>query len=96
MKLLLLATWILLLFGCGDNQEKNLSGSVDNSKQKFEWKMVTTWPKNYPGLGLGAENFANKKGKGIKILFLFINSNNFFNICLKDIISGPTHSIILD
>ena len=60
MKLLLLATWILLLFGCGDNQEKNLSGSVDNSKQKFEWKMVTTWPKNYPGLGLGAENFANK------------------------------------
>ena len=60
MKLLLLATWILLLFGCGDNQEKNLSGSVDTSKQKFEWKMVTTWPKNYPGLGLGAENFANK------------------------------------
>ena len=52
MKLLLLATWILLLFGCGDNQEKNLSGSVDTSKQKFEWKMVTTWPKNYPGLGL--------------------------------------------
>ena len=60
MKLLLLATWILLLFGCGDNQEKNLSGSVDTSKQKFEWKMVTTWPKNYPGLGLGAENFAKK------------------------------------
>ena len=60
MKLLFLATWILLLFGCGDNQEKNLSGSVDTSKQKFEWKMVTTWPKNYPGLGLGAENFANK------------------------------------
>ncbi len=60
MKLLLLATWILLLFGCADNQEKNLSGSADTSKQKFEWKMVTTWPKNYPGLGLGAENFANK------------------------------------
>ena len=60
MKLLLLATWILLLFGCEDNQEKNLSGSADTSKQKFEWKMVTTWPKNYPGLGLGAENFAKK------------------------------------
>ena len=51
MKLLLLATWILFLFGCGDNQEKNLSGSVATSKQYFEWKMVTTWPKNYPGLG---------------------------------------------
>ena len=60
MKLLLLATWILFLFGCGDNQEKNLSASVDTSEQKFEWKMVTTWPKNYPGLGLGAENFAKK------------------------------------
>lgn len=59
MKLLLLATWILLLFGCEDNQEKNLSGSADTSKQKFEWKMVTTWPKNFPGLGTGAENLAN-------------------------------------
>lgn len=24
----------------------------------FEWKMVTTWPKNFPGLGLAPENFA--------------------------------------
>lgn len=24
----------------------------------FEWKLVTTWPKNFPGLGSGAENFA--------------------------------------
>ena len=26
--------------------------------EHFEWKMVTTWPKNFPGLGSAAENFA--------------------------------------
>ncbi len=26
--------------------------------QKFKWKMVTTWPKNFPGLGTGANNLA--------------------------------------
>ena len=43
------------------------AGSVDSSgeqsadsgvQQTFEWKMVTTWPKNFPGLGSGPENFA--------------------------------------
>lgn len=24
----------------------------------YHWKLVTTWPKNFPGLGSGAENFA--------------------------------------
>ena len=28
------------------------------SQEVFQWKMVTTWPKNFPGLGNGAENFA--------------------------------------
>ncbi len=25
---------------------------------EYQWKMVTTWPKNFPGLGLAAENFS--------------------------------------
>lgn len=29
-----------------------------NAGQKIKWKMVTTWPKNFPGLGTGANNFA--------------------------------------
>ena len=28
-------------------------------KKKIEWKMVTTWPKNFPGLGTGAQRIAN-------------------------------------
>jgi TRAP-type mannitol/chloroaromatic compound transport system substrate-binding protein len=28
------------------------------TQEQFEWKMVTTWPKNFPGLGSAPENFA--------------------------------------
>ena len=27
---------------------------------KLEWRMVTTWPKNFPGLGTGAESLAKR------------------------------------
>ena len=27
-------------------------------EQTYQWKLVTTWPKNFPGLGLAPENFA--------------------------------------
>ena len=29
------------------------------AKQKLRWKMVTTWPKNFPGLGTGANKLAD-------------------------------------
>ncbi|WP_299981064.1 TRAP transporter substrate-binding protein DctP [uncultured Pseudoteredinibacter sp.] len=36
-----------------------LQQATDASHQKhYEWRMVTTWPKGLPGLGLAAENFA--------------------------------------
>ena len=28
------------------------------AKTKIKWKMVTSWPKNFPGLGAGAETLA--------------------------------------
>ncbi|MEN8175179.1 MAG: twin-arginine translocation signal domain-containing protein, partial [Pseudomonadota bacterium] len=28
------------------------------AKAEIKWKMVTTWPKNFPGLGTGANNLA--------------------------------------
>ncbi|MEH6592842.1 MAG: TRAP transporter substrate-binding protein, partial [Halioglobus sp.] len=34
------------------------SGTQDNSGRKYHWKIVTTWPKNFPGLGTAAENFS--------------------------------------
>ena len=37
----------------------SLTSSVVNASQKkIKWKMVTTWPKNFPGLGTGANKLA--------------------------------------
>ena len=34
-------------------------GSSTGSGDTYHWKIVTTWPKNLPGLGAGPENFAH-------------------------------------
>tara|TARA_Y100000768_G_scaffold337240_1_gene279300 strand:+ start:14118 stop:15200 length:1083 start_codon:yes stop_codon:yes gene_type:complete len=36
-----------------------LSSKKVHAKDKIKWKMVTSWPKNFPGLGAGAEILAN-------------------------------------
>ena len=48
------------LVACNNNTE-NTKGSTQTVKkqQKIKWKMVTTWPKNFPGLGTGANRFAD-------------------------------------
>ena len=35
-----------------------LEGSTAASAETFEWKMVTTWPRDFPGLGTGANYLA--------------------------------------
>ena len=35
------------------------SESAKILKNSYEWKMVTTWPKNFPGLGTGAQRVAD-------------------------------------
>jgi TRAP-type mannitol/chloroaromatic compound transport system substrate-binding protein len=30
------------------------------AQDKITWRMVTTWPKNFPGLGVGAQNLADR------------------------------------
>ena len=40
--------------GCTSESANELS----EAKQKFTWSLVTTWPKNYPGLGMAPERFA--------------------------------------
>jgi TRAP-type mannitol/chloroaromatic compound transport system substrate-binding protein len=37
--------------------------STADNQQSIQWKLVTTWPKNYPGLGLGPETFARAVGE---------------------------------
>jgi len=55
------------LAGCGQNESENKpAAGTDNTPAKAadqevrEWKLVTAWPKNYPGLGTGANRFAER------------------------------------
>ncbi len=56
--------WIILtasvLSACGAKNDQSSDKGNVSQQQTFEWKLVTTWPKNYPGLGLAPENFAKK------------------------------------
>lgn len=56
-RIALLALTGLLLVSCG---EKDRAGDVTQSvqQQRYEWKLVTSWPKNFPGLGKAPETFA--------------------------------------
>ncbi|MEQ5835589.1 TRAP transporter substrate-binding protein [Marinobacter sp. NFXS9] len=53
------------LAGCSQ-EESGSSASNDQAaapaaeKQTYKWKMVTTWPKNFPGLGTAPEHFADR------------------------------------
>lgn len=66
-KLLLLLAAVLLIAGCArQGQEDSYSQPTDRpagqaeSAQQYEWKMVTTWPKDFPGLGTGANFLAEQ------------------------------------
>ena len=49
-----------MLSACGAKNDQSSDKGNVSQQQTFEWKLVTTWPKNYPGLGLAPENFAKK------------------------------------
>ena len=44
------------LLACGEQEQK--MSTVSTKNQVRHWKMVTTWPKNFPVIGTGAEYFA--------------------------------------
>ena len=46
------------LVGCNGADESKPTQTAAVTSKTWEWKMVTTWPKNFPGLGTGAEFLA--------------------------------------
>lgn len=44
------------LAACGQAEQQ--AAPAVQSQQRFKWKMVTTWPKDFPALGTGANNLA--------------------------------------
>jgi TRAP-type mannitol/chloroaromatic compound transport system substrate-binding protein len=56
-------SWVimaLLLASCDGDENNQTQADGLTSQQTFKWKLVTSWPKNYPGLGTAPENFAKK------------------------------------
>ena len=60
MKKLLVTTFLsVTLISCSNEQVSMEEGSCfSNGTSTYQWTMVTTWPKNFPGLGLAPENFS--------------------------------------
>ena len=60
MRIVIMVLLSLILASCGGKDvDPATAGTVDMQKT-YKWKLVTTWPKNYPGLGTAPENFAKK------------------------------------
>ncbi len=65
---LLVSTMLVtgLITGCNEktsnanSNQSNTAEATSKPAETIQWKMVTTWPKNFPGLGTGAENLAKK------------------------------------
>ncbi|WP_028878704.1 TRAP transporter substrate-binding protein [Terasakiella pusilla] len=50
----------LALSACGEDKKEEKKAAPAVLKKKRELKMVTTWPKNFPGLGTGAARAAQR------------------------------------
>ncbi|MEO4049176.1 TRAP transporter substrate-binding protein [Pseudomonas sp. CAU 1711] len=57
---LMLLAGILAALGLSACKEDSTPAASAPAAQQHEWKMVTAWPKNYPGLGTAANRFAER------------------------------------
>lgn len=46
------------LSGCQKQECDEQAAATTSEKQTFEWKLVTSWPKNFPGLGMAPERLS--------------------------------------
>ncbi|MED5412108.1 MAG: TRAP transporter substrate-binding protein [Pseudomonadota bacterium] len=58
--LMALGVSLLLLAACGSEQQQTAAQpQVATDQTVYEWKMITSWPKNLPALGTSPEYFAD-------------------------------------
>ena len=53
--------WAVEKTNTSSNDDSQYQGELE--KARIEWKIITTWPKNLPGLGQGPETFARYLGE---------------------------------
>ena len=58
MKKYILLPLIILIAGCSNDMDSTIETSTD-IEETFNWRLVTSWPKNYPGLGMAPERIAD-------------------------------------
>ena len=58
MKKFILLPLIILIAGCSDQSINSEEEFIDKDKT-YNWRLVTSWPKNYPGLGMAPERIAD-------------------------------------
>ncbi len=49
---------LLGLLGCGAEQQGASAAAAQDNTKVYRWKLITTWPKNLPGLGVAPERLA--------------------------------------
>ena len=58
IKLGLMGLVAMTLMACGPEKPVAANGADAQPQQTYKWKMVTSWPKNFPGLGTAPERFS--------------------------------------
>lgn len=61
MKSINIVVMAMILAGCTGGSGQTQTTAADTAEvQNYRWKMITTWPKNLPGLGAAPERLAQK------------------------------------
>ena len=58
MKIFIYTFLVLILVSCSNPQDMS-SNQDEKVDKKYNWRLVTSWPKNYPGLGMAPERIAD-------------------------------------
>ena len=57
---MVLVSVLMLVASCGRDAAMSTVAEAEVSNKIYKWKLVTTWPKNLPGMGIAPETMADK------------------------------------
>ena len=58
LRIIVLGLVSLFLASCSNDSAEQSTSEVPENNKTYKWIMVTTWPKNFPGVGMAPENFS--------------------------------------